>query len=71
MKGLLISLGFVLCLTGLGLSGCGGPDKAKMEACTKDPAALKDGDSCKKCCAKAGANGHAWIGMGEASCKCM
>jgi hypothetical protein len=69
MKGMLMALGFVFCT--VAWTGCGGPDKAKMEACTKDPAALKDGDGCKACCKEAGASGHAWMGLDEPSCSCM
>ena len=58
------------------LTGCGekkpqGPDKAKMEACTKDTAALKDAASCKKCCKATGAVGHTYSKIRDrAECTC-
>ena len=57
-------------------AGCGekkadGPDKAKMEACTKDSAALKDAAGCKKCCKATGAVGHTYSKVpGRTECTC-
>ena len=54
--------------------GCGGPDKAKMEACKTDPKALENSDGCAACCKGAGAAGHSFMaGFGgtEAKCECM
>ena len=54
------------------LAACKKPDKAALEACLTDKAALKDGDGCKACCKKAGSNGHTFSNFGKkAECKCM
>ena len=69
---LLIVLGSLALLS----AGCGekkpeGPDKAKMEACTKDKNALKDAASCKTCCKATGAVGHTYSKVpGRAECTC-
>ena len=58
--------------SGLGLTvGCdGGEKKKKMEACAEKAKEMKDGDECKKCCEDAGASGHTWMNLSEASCSC-
>jgi hypothetical protein len=74
MKRIMLAVVCVVMLGGLAL-GCGmGPDKAKMEACKTDPAALESSDGCSACCKGAGAAGHSFMGAfggNAAKCECM
>jgi hypothetical protein len=73
MRRLMLALACAVLLGGLAL-GCGGPDKAKMEACKTDSAALGGSDACSACCKAAGAAGHSYMGgFGgmQAKCECL
>lgn len=73
MKRLLLAIACCLLFGGTA-AGCGGPDKAKMEACKTDSKALESGDGCSACCKAAGAAGHSFMGgFGsiQAKCECM
>ena len=67
----LLALTFLLA-SGLGLAtGCdGGEKKKKMDECSAKAKDMEDGEACKKCCTDAGASGHTYMNLGEASCTC-